>query len=100
VPSSGGVPVKTLAGVAGRPAEPPKLGVPNRGLNMQRPDEAPYVGSPSGRNIMEFCRAKPVYTCQSMSVERIKKRLPSGASTENPLPRPSTTSTVRWVWLQ
>jgi hypothetical protein len=29
------------------------------------------------------------------SRERIRKRTPSGASTENPLPRPGTTSTVR-----
>ena len=39
-------------------------------------------------------------TGQSIRVERIRKRFPSGASTENPLPRPGTTSTVRWVWLQ
>ncbi len=32
--------------------------------------------------------------------DRIMNRTPSGASTENPLPRPRTTSTVRWVWRQ
>jgi hypothetical protein len=34
------------------------------------------------------------------SRERIKKRTPSGASKENPAPRPSTTSTVRCVCFQ
>jgi len=34
------------------------------------------------------------------SRERMRNRTPSGASTENPLPRPFTTSTVRWVWRQ
>lgn len=47
---------------------------------------------------------KPVapkcYIGQSISADRIRNRLPSGASTENPLPRPGTTSTVRCVWLQ
>lgn len=32
--------------------------------------------------------------------ERIRKRTPSGASSENPLPRPGTTSTVRCVCFQ
>ena len=35
-----------------------------------------------------------------MSRERMRKRTPSGASTEKPLPRPATTSTVRWVCRQ
>ena len=34
------------------------------------------------------------------SRERIRKRTPSGASTEKPQPRPGTTSTVRWVCFQ
>ena len=34
------------------------------------------------------------------SRERIRNRCPVGDSTLNPLPRPGTTSTVRWVWLQ
>ena len=34
------------------------------------------------------------------SRERMMNRTPSGASTENPLPRPLTTSTVRWVCFQ
>jgi kumamolisin len=35
-----------------------------------------------------------------ISRDRIRKRTPSGASTEKPLPRPGTTSTVRWVCFQ
>ena len=34
------------------------------------------------------------------SRDRIRKRTPSGASSEKPAPRPGTTSTVRWVCVQ
>ena len=34
----------------------------------------------------------------STTWERMRKRTPSGASREKPLPRPGTTSTVRRVW--
>jgi hypothetical protein len=33
-----------------------------------------------------------------MTCERVRNRTPSGASSENPLPRPSTTSTTSLVW--
>ena len=36
----------------------------------------------------------------SIRRDRMRKRLPSGASTEKPEPRPSTTSRVRWVCFQ
>ena len=53
-----------------------------------------------GSSAVSALRFRPAQTGQSISVDRIRNRLPSGASTENPLPRPGTTSTVRWVWLQ
>ena len=34
------------------------------------------------------------------SRDLIRNRCPVGDSTLKPLPRPGTTSTVRWVWLQ
>lgn len=99
MPSSVGVPVKTLGVWLVGPLSHPNWGFPIA-VNTCKAGRSPLFGAPSGRNIMEFCWAKPVYTGQPLSAERIKKRLPSGASTENPLPRPCTTSTVRWVWLQ
>src|SRR5580704_14394039 len=73
---------------------------------MQKPDRwlrrdsGPAGGQPRGHDCPW---AEPKKCASSSSVssrDLIRKRTPSGASTENPLPRPFTTSTVRWVCFQ
>ena len=46
--------------------------------------------------VLKVCR----WGQSSSRRERMMKRTPSGASSEKPLPRPGTTSTVRWVCFQ
>ncbi len=50
---------------------------------------APWGGGPIA--------SRAAHSSSVNTLERIKKRTPSGASTEKPLPRPLTTSRVRWV---
>ena len=53
---------------------------------------SPRSGSPSAKSC--------AYSSSEKIRERMRKRTPSGASTEKPLPRPLRTSTVRWVCFQ
>jgi hypothetical protein len=66
-------------------------------------DRTPKTPVEAPRAPGRYARASTPYSASSPSVsslERTMKRLPSGASTEKPLPRPSTRSTVRCVYFQ
>ena len=83
---------------------------PAAGLAQQDPARRSQCSTASRRPPSTGARPSfqpPCVTASSCSdsssvnnLERIRKRCPVGDSTLNPLPRPGTTSTVRWVWLQ
>ena len=92
----------------------PRSGQAVRSRHRRSPGVGRWAGADGGR-LRPMSRAGPAvcttgwptaqcprrrsHSSSVNSRERIRNRTPSGASTENPLPRPFTTSTVRWVWL-
>ena len=79
---------------AARPGGGGRAGTPGGGDPGAPADQVGSAGEPmvTGLSAADSSSVK--------SRDRMRKRTPSGASSENPAPRPGTTSSVRWVCFQ